>query len=75
MKSAREHTVKLDLTGAKWFKSSKSSANGQCVEVAFVDGQVAVRDSKNPTGPELVFTAAEWHAFVGGVAAGEFEVS
>jgi hypothetical protein len=45
------------------------------VEVAFVDGQVAVRDSKNPTGPTLVFTAAEWTAFVGGVAAGEFEAA
>jgi hypothetical protein len=45
------------------------------VEVAFVDGQVAVRDSKNPTGPTLVFTAAEWTAFVGGVAAGEFGVA
>jgi hypothetical protein len=42
------------------------------VEVAFVGGQVAVRDSKNPTGPALVFTAAEWTAFVGGVTAGEF---
>ncbi len=61
-----------DLTGAKWFKSSKSANNGQCVEVAFVDGKVAVRDSKNPTGPALVFTTAEWTAFVGGVAAGEF---
>ena len=67
--------VKPDLTGAKWFKSSKSANNGQCVEVAFVDGQVAVRDSKNPTGPTLVFTAAEWTAFVGGVAAGEFEAA
>lgn len=64
-----------DLNGAKWFKSRKSANNGQCVEVAFVDGQVAVRDSKNPTGPALVFTAAEWTAFVGGVSAGEFEVS
>jgi hypothetical protein len=67
--------VKLDLTGAKWFKSTKSANNGQCVEVAFVDGQVAVRDSKNPTGPALVFTTSEWNAFVGGVAAGEFGVS
>ncbi len=64
--------MKPDLTGAKWFKSTKSANNGQCVEVAFVDGQVAVRDSKNPSGPALVFSVAEWSAFVGGVAAGEF---
>ena len=64
--------MKPDLTGVEWFKSSKSATNGQCVEVAFVDGQVAVRDSKNPAGPALLFTAAEWTAFVGGVAAGEF---
>jgi hypothetical protein len=45
------------------------------VEVAFVDGDVAVRDSKDPSGPALVFSAGEWAAFVGGVAAGEFEAS
>ena len=67
--------VKPDLTGAKWFKSSKSANNGQCVEVAFVDGQVAVRDSKDPAGPALMFTVPEWNAFVGGVAAGEFGAS
>jgi hypothetical protein len=64
--------LNVDLTGATWFKSSKSANNGQCVEVAFVDGGVAVRDSKNPTGPALVISASEWSAFVAGVAAGEF---
>ncbi len=67
--------VQPDLTGAKWFKSSKSTNNGQCVEVAFVGGQVAVRDSKNPAAAALVFSAAEWTAFVGGVADGEFAAS
>lgn len=47
----------LSLSHAHWRKSSHSSANGQCVEVAHVDQAVAVRDSKNPDGPELVFTA------------------
>ncbi|WP_462187407.1 DUF397 domain-containing protein, partial [Frankia sp. CcWB2] len=47
---------------------------GECVEVAFLDGGlVALRDSKNNgTGPALVFTDAEWSAFVHGVTDGEF---
>ena len=44
-----------------------------CVEVAFVEEAIAVRDSKNPTGPALIFTAAEWDAFVGGAKDGEFD--
>jgi hypothetical protein len=44
------------------------------VEVAFVDRQVAVRDSKDRQGPVLLFTPAEWEAFVGGVHDGEFEL-
>jgi hypothetical protein len=52
-------------------KSSKSG-DGDCVEVADVPDGVAVRDSKNPTGPVLVFTPTEWAAFVAGVKDGEF---
>lgn len=44
-----------------------------CVEVArLTDGGVAVRDSKDPSRPALLFTAEEWTAFVSGVHAGEF---
>ena len=56
-----------DAPQVRWHKSSHSSANGQCVEVAPVAGAVAVRDSKNPAGPELVFTRQAWVAFVEGV--------
>ncbi|WNI18141.1 DUF397 domain-containing protein [Actinacidiphila sp. ITFR-21] len=64
---------KDDLVGARWFKSSYSNGQGECVEVAFLDDRrVAMRDSKNPTGPALVFTPGEFGAFVAGVAAGEF---
>lgn len=57
----------------RWFKSSHSQSDAACVEVAFLDGgSVAVRDSKNRTGPALVFTSAEWTAFLAGARAGEF---
>ena len=63
-----------ELAGARWRKSRRSNGQGACVEVAFLDdGQVAVRDSKDGgQGPALVFTAAEWDAFAGGMADGEF---
>ncbi|WP_280415335.1 DUF397 domain-containing protein [Nocardia carnea] len=54
-----------DLPGARWFKSSRSSGTKECVEAAHLDkGFVGVRDSKNPAGPALVFSADEWDAFL-----------
>ncbi|MEV7027368.1 DUF397 domain-containing protein [Kitasatospora sp. NPDC093558] len=48
-----------------WFKSSYSSNEGaQCVEIAETPGVVHVRDSKDKTGPQLVFEPAAWKAFV-----------
>ncbi len=60
----------MDLTGAAWRKSSRSSANGgDCVEVADnLPGVVGVRDSKDPAGPALAFVPAAWRAFVAQVA-------
>lgn len=65
-----------------WRRSSFCSAGecvevsceqGACTEVAFVGAEILVRDSKDPDGPVLRFTADEWEAFVLGVAAGEFD--
>jgi hypothetical protein len=56
-----------------WRKSTRSQANG-CVEVAFLDDLVAVRDSKDPDGPVLRFNAVEWKAFTEGVHDGEFDL-
>ncbi|MGI5155856.1 DUF397 domain-containing protein [Microbispora sp. CA-102843] len=62
------------LPAANWFKSSRSANNCACVEVAMLDdGNVSVRDSKDPDGPALVFTPAEWDAFLDGVREGEFD--
>ncbi|MET8875698.1 DUF397 domain-containing protein [Nocardia sp. NPDC004604] len=66
--------MNIDLSGALWFKSAHSESSGQCVEVAFLGGDmIGVRDSKNPTGPALVFTPGEWAAFTAGVTDGEFD--
>lgn len=61
--------------GLVWRKSSFSNDQGDdCVEVAgLAHGGKAVRDSKNPAGAVLRFTAAEWSAFVKGARAGEFD--
>ncbi|WP_067667686.1 DUF397 domain-containing protein [Nocardia miyunensis] len=60
--------MNTDLPGVNWFKSSYSSSQSECVEVAWLsDGQVGVRDSKNPTGPALTFGPAEWDALIASV--------
>ena len=65
-----------NVDGAIWRKSSFSGGNGGgCVEVARnLPGVVAVRDTKNRDGGMLIFTDAEWAAFIGGVKDGEFDL-
>ena len=62
----------IDLARALWRKSSRSSANGQCVEMTGTRDWIALRDSKHPTGPALIFTPAEWDAFIATVQGGGF---
>ena len=67
-------SVSVDLSGANWFKSSSSQAGRECVEAAFLhDYLVGVRDSKNPTGPALIFTPHEWDAFTTEIQNGQFD--
>jgi hypothetical protein len=68
------HTSNPDLGFTDWRKSSRSNGDGNCVEVAIAPhGTVGVRDSKNPTGPILMFTHGEWTAFTDGVRDGQFD--
>jgi hypothetical protein len=67
----------MDLSCAEWRKASYSSNGGaSCVEVARnLPDVVAVRDSKDPAGPVLVFPPADWEAFTAGMRSGELSLS
>lgn len=63
-----------DFSRAKWRKSSNSDSGG-CVEVAYAEGSIGVRDTKDQgRGPILVFNRREWDAFLSGAANGEFAI-
>ena len=63
-----------ELAGAAWRKSSISNSQGACVELArLVTGEFAVRNSRNPDGPALIYTRAEIEALIEGVKGGEFD--
>ncbi|MGW6207411.1 DUF397 domain-containing protein [Streptomyces sp. NPDC055089] len=62
------------IVGAVWRKSERSNAAGNCVEVARLEGgEIAVRNSRFPAGPALVYTPAEMESFLLGVKDGEFD--
>jgi Domain of unknown function (DUF397) len=71
----REHLhVHFGSGTPRWRKSTVSNPSGNCVELAELDGgEIAVRNSRHPTGPTLIYTRAEISAFILGVRGGEFD--
>ncbi|GGX36533.1 DUF397 domain-containing protein [Streptomyces noursei] len=64
----------VEITGVTWLKARASVGAGECVEVASLpDGEVAVRNSRHPEGPALIFTKAELRAFLEGAKCAEFD--
>jgi len=63
------------LRGVTWQKSRRSNPSGNCVEIAKLpdDAGFAVRNSRHPEGPALIYTRAEIEAFVGGAVDGDFD--
>ncbi len=62
------------LDGAAWLKSRHSNSQGACVEMAKLpDGRVAMRNSRHPEGPALIYTRAEIEALIRGVQDGDFD--
>jgi hypothetical protein len=72
--ASRESGRMTDLSGYEWRKRSHCN-NNSCVEVAFVRGQVAIRDGKDKGGLMLHFTAAEWREFLAAARRGAFDWS
>ncbi|HEY1643792.1 MAG TPA: DUF397 domain-containing protein [Streptosporangiaceae bacterium] len=72
----------MDLTSAVWRSAGTGEADEASVEIAFVPGSkegseqvIAMRDSREPEGPVLIFTPDEWRAFTAGVQDGEFDLA
>ncbi|MFD5322826.1 DUF397 domain-containing protein [Streptomyces sp. NPDC127092] len=62
----------LDLAGADWRSGSQGVGD---VQIAFVEGFIAMRNGRRPEGPSIVFTPAEWRAFVVNAREGEFDLT
>jgi hypothetical protein len=65
----------MDSPPPAWRKSRRSAKNGGCVEVATGSGIHLCRDSKDPDGPKLAFSASGWHRFVMSVKDGRHDLT
>jgi len=65
---------RIDTPATAWRKSSYSNSNSNCVEAATLADGIAVRDSKDRTGPVLAFAREQWTAFIAGIKAGELDL-
>jgi hypothetical protein len=65
-------TPELDLSGADWQSGSQGVGD---VQIAFVEGFIAMRNSRRPESPSLIFSPAEWRAFVIKARDGEFDLT
>ena len=76
MDAAKARKISLSASeraSLSWLKARSSTANGHCIEIASATGNIAIRDSKDPNGPILVYTPAEFRAFLDGAQKGEFD--
>jgi len=74
MEDTRNGIAASDLRGATWRKSRRSNSQGNCVELAGLpEGMIAVRNSRHPGGPALIYTRAEIDAFIRGARDGDFD--
>ncbi|MDJ1137143.1 DUF397 domain-containing protein [Streptomyces iconiensis] len=62
----------LDLSRAQWQSGSRGTGD---VEIAFVEGFIAMRHARKPEGPALIFNPQEWRAFVRGAREGDFDLT
>jgi hypothetical protein len=70
----QQTTVSSSSSGAvRWRKATASNATGSCVELGAFDGGIAMRNSRDPNGPALLYTRDEIAAFIHGVKSGEFD--
>jgi len=66
----------MENTAIRWFTSSYSSANAECVEAAFIPGRALLRDSKIGEGsPILTFGVGQWASFTAGITAEAFDLN
>jgi Domain of unknown function (DUF397) len=66
------HKPDLDLSNAEWKSSSRGRGD---VQIAFIEGFIAMRNSGRPESPSLIFTPAEWGAFMSDARQGEFDLT